>query len=80
MKSKSKIAHIHEFSVDMSYAQCEELYRQHIQFLIVTNTSGKRIRLPKQNLQQFVSPYGLKGVFELATDQNNRIISLKRKN
>ena len=68
----------HHFSVSLSYASCEDLYRQQIKFLLVTSAQGLRIRLPKQNMQRFITPLGLQGQFELIVDQNNKIISIKR--
>lgn len=67
---------VHYFSVEMTYAKCEDLYRQHIKFLLVTSTEGKRIQLPKANLQKFITPLGLHGNFQLLVDRNNKIISL----
>lgn len=67
----------HSFSVSMNYAQCEDLYRQQIQYLIVTSSEGLRIRLPKQHMQKFISPKGLQGNYELIIDQNNKFKSIK---
>ena len=67
----------HYFSVSMNYAECEALYQHHIAFIVVTSTTGKRIRLPKHNIRQFISPSGLHGHYELIIDQNNKIVSIK---
>ncbi|WP_432277180.1 DUF2835 family protein [Glaciecola petra] len=61
------------FSVSMSYAECENLYHDQIQYLVVTSTEGKRIQLPKQNMQKFVSLNGLHGMFVMEVDRNNKI-------
>jgi len=66
------------FSVNMTYAQCEELYRQEIKHLIVTSIEGKRIQLPKLNMRQFFTPSGLRGVFEMNVDENHKLLSIKR--
>lgn len=68
----------HYFSIAMTYAKCEELYRQHIKFIIVTSSEGKRIQLPKANLQKFITPLGLNGNFRLLIDHNNKIINIER--
>jgi len=60
----------------MNYAQCEDLYQQHVKYLLVTNTQGKRVQLPKISLQKFITPSGLHGSFKLIVDQNNKIISI----
>ncbi len=64
------------FSVDMNYAECESLYRQQIKFLLVTDHQGKRIQLPKQNMQKFVTASGIKGNFELQVDKNHKMLSI----
>ena len=66
----------HYFSVAMTYGKCEDLYRQHIKFIIVTSSEGKRIQLPKANMQKFITPLGLNGNFQLIVDHNNKIVSI----
>lgn len=70
----------HLFSVSLNYAQCEDLYRHQIKFLQVTSIEGKRIRLPKQNMQKFITPSGLQGNYELIVDQNNKFLSINKLN
>ena len=60
----------------MSYAECEKLYRHELKFLVVTDTQGKRIQLPKQNMQKFITQAGLHGNFELIIDRNHKILSI----
>lgn len=67
----------HYFSVSMNYAKCEDLYRHQIKFLVVTSHDGKRIRLPKENMQKFITPAGLQGQYHLIIDQNNKIVSIE---
>jgi plasmid replication initiation protein len=66
------------FSANLNYAECEELYRQHIKFIIVTERGGKRIRLPKHNMQKFITPIGIVGSFVMQVDRNNKILSIKK--
>jgi hypothetical protein len=68
------------FSVSMNYVECEELYRQQIKYLIVTSIEGKRIRLPKHNMQKFISPKGLQGSFELEINKENKLVKIQRMN
>lgn len=75
-KISSKSHTIHYFSVGMNYAQCEELYLQHVKFIVVTSTEGKRIQLSKTNMRKFITPVGLHGKFKLIVDQNNKIVSI----
>lgn len=64
------------FSANLNYAECEELYRQHIRFIIVTERQGKRIQLPKHNMQKFITPQGIVGNFEMRVDHNNKILKI----
>lgn len=64
--------------MNMNYGQCEDLYRQHIKYVVVTSTTGKRIQLAKNNLQKYISPAGLSGNFQLITDANNKMISINK--
>ncbi len=66
----------HYFSVNLSYSECEDLYRQHIKYLLVTDLNGKRIQLPKHNMKKFITPQGLHGQFVLKIDQNHKLISI----
>ncbi|MFT6270066.1 MAG: hypothetical protein ACJAVV_002894 [Alphaproteobacteria bacterium] len=76
VKKTTKDQKSHYFSVSMSYAECEDLYRHQIKYLLVTDIEGKRIQLPKQNMQKFISPSGLQGSYQLIVDQSNKIISI----
>ena len=66
------------FTAKLSYAECEDLYRDQIKYIIVTDLEGKRIRLPKINMQKFITPQGIVGQFVLEVDHNNKIQSIKR--
>lgn len=66
------------FSVNMNYALCQDLYRHHVKYLLVESSTGKRIQLPKHNMQKFVTPIGIKGEFALIVDENNKIIEIYR--
>jgi hypothetical protein len=62
----------------MSYAECQDMYLDQIRYVVVRTHLGKTLRLPKENLRQFLLPSGIHGRFELTTDDNNKIKSLKR--
>ncbi|MFT4653490.1 MAG: hypothetical protein ACJA0G_002197 [Kangiellaceae bacterium] len=72
----SKDQKVHYFSVGMNYAQCEDLYRHQIKYLLVTTIEGTRIQLPKQNMQKFITARGLQGSYQLIVDQNNKIVTI----
>jgi hypothetical protein len=64
----------------MSYAECQDMYQQQIRYVVVHTHLGKTVRLPKENLRPFLLPDGIYGQFELITDANNKIKSLKKLN
>ncbi len=66
------------FTAKLSYAECADLYRDQIKYLIVTDSEGKRIRLPKINMQKFITPQGIVGQFALEVDHKHKIKSIKR--
>ncbi len=76
MRKETVVIQKYYFSVDMNYAECESLYRHQIKFLLVSDHQGRRIQLPKQNMQKFVTASGIKGNFELQIDKNHKILSI----
>jgi len=66
------------FTAKLSYAECEDLYRDQIKFIVVTEVGGKRIQLPKHNMQRFITPQGIKGSFEMIVDHKHKILSIKQ--
>lgn len=68
------------FDVNMSYAECEDLYAQQIRFVVVQTHSGERVRLPKENFQRFLLPTGIHGRFELRVNAQNKIVHLQKLN
>ena len=73
---KKQSHNTHYFSIELSYSECEDLYQQHIKYLLVQDTRGKRIQLPKDNMRKFITPQGLRGQFELKVDQNHKLVSI----
>lgn len=66
------------FTAKLSYAECEDLYRDQIKYIVVTEAGGKRIQLPKHNMQRFITPLGIKGSFEMIVDDKHKIVSIKQ--
>lgn len=66
------------FEIRMTYAECQDMYLQQIRYVVVRSHLGKTLRLPKENLRQFLLPSGIHGHFELITDDSHKIKSLKR--
>lgn len=69
---------IYHLSINVSYAQCERIYRQGGDTVIVSTLEGVRVQLPSKNLRQFIGPDGIHGQFILVINAQNKIIELKR--
>lgn len=74
--SVMKKHYTHYFSVSMNYTECEEIYLSHVKYLVVTDSKGKRIQMPKENLKKFVTHAGLHGNFAMKIDENNKIVNI----
>lgn len=70
--------HVYELSIDVSYLECERLYHEGNNTVVVQTTSGLRVQLPTMNLRPFVTPDGIQGRFKLVTTAENKIISLTK--
>jgi len=46
--------------------------------VIATTTDGRRIRFPAVNLRSFISPQGIKGLFELTYTAGNQLVSIRK--
>ncbi|MFC4699472.1 DUF2835 family protein [Glaciecola siphonariae] len=66
------------FTLNMPYAECQDLYAEQIRFVIVRAHTGEKLQLPKENLKRFLLPNGLVGHFELKVNAQNKIISLQK--
>ncbi|NTS76071.1 DUF2835 domain-containing protein [Catenovulum sp. SM1970] len=63
------------FSLDISVMDCELLYTGQIQNVNAVAHNGLTVRLPAANLRPFVTQIGIKGVFRMLVDENNKIQS-----
>ncbi|OGQ95429.1 MAG: hypothetical protein A2521_06835 [Deltaproteobacteria bacterium RIFOXYD12_FULL_57_12] len=53
-------------------------YRGQADSVIATTTDGRRIRFPAVNLRSFISPQGIKGLFELTYTAGNQLVSIRK--
>ncbi len=56
----------------------ERLYRGTAKEVLAYSTDGKRIRFPAGILRPFVLHSGVKGVFQIDFDEDNRFKAIKR--
>lgn len=46
--------------------------------VLVQAEDGRSVRFPAVNLRQFVTAYGVRGRFEMALDESNSLIDIRR--
>lgn len=68
----------YELSINVSYIECERLYHEGNNTVVVHTVDGLRIQLPTMNLRTFVTPDGIQGRFRLVTTEDNKILSLTK--
>ncbi|WP_404402936.1 DUF2835 domain-containing protein [Idiomarina seosinensis] len=69
----------YEFSLSMSYQEFIEVYYGGgAQQLVVTSTGGKRVAIPAGRMVPFVDSAGVRGLFRLTVDKNNKFVNLER--
>ena len=69
---------VYELSINASYAECELLYTAGKNTVVVQTTTGISVQLPTSNLRKFIGPEGIKGLFRLNVNDQNKIQSLER--
>jgi len=72
------IAQRFHVSINISYDDFLPYYEGHIKDVIAPDINGKTIRFPASALQAYLTYAGVKGVFELRIDENNKLLSCKR--
>ena len=66
------------FTINLTYPECENLYRPGINTVLIRAESGERVQLPTSNLRPFVSRIGIKGRFRLVTNADNKVQSFEK--
>ncbi len=67
-----------EFSLALSAARTETIYRGHARYIVVESDDGPRLQLPAANFRAWVDADGIHGRFRVCIDGDNRIVSLQR--
>ncbi|HAD47489.1 uncharacterized protein DUF2835 [Idiomarina aquatica] len=69
----------YEFSVSMTYQEFTEIYYGGgAQQLVVTATNGMRVAIPAGRMVPFVDSSGVRGLFRLTVDSQNKFKGLER--
>jgi hypothetical protein len=66
------------FTLNVSYLDCQTLYRQSGMSAVLTADSGERVQVPIARLRQCITSQGLYGRFELSVDEQNKFIKFKK--
>ena len=66
------------FYLDLSPERYLQYYRGTAKTVSVQSVDGRRVAFPAEHLRPFVTHDGVKGLFALQFDGNNRFVALKR--
>jgi len=56
----------------------QKMYRGEAKYVIAHDAEGRSIQFPAESLRRFVTREGIKGVFIIQVDENNRLIDIQR--
>ena len=68
----------YEFSMALSAAKLEAIYRGNARYILVESLEGLKLQLPAINFRGFVGRDGIHGRFRVRIDDDNRILALDR--
>jgi hypothetical protein len=68
----------YEFSLSLSAAETERIYRGDGRFILVETDSGLSLRLPASNFRRFVDANGVHGRFRVRVDASSQLLELDR--
>jgi hypothetical protein len=74
------MARVYRFSVLLTEQQCLGYYSGQIKYVLVWADSGEKIQLEAQNFRRFFTHSGLSGRFELTTNDQGKLINLRKIN
>ncbi|MFQ5487120.1 MAG: DUF2835 domain-containing protein [Gammaproteobacteria bacterium] len=67
------------FSLNISSEQYLRYYRGTARFIVARSADGRTVKFPAGILQQFLTRDGIRGVFILRHDENNRFLAIERR-
>ena len=70
----------YEFKLHITPEAYLAYYRGTARHVIASCASGQTVQFPASLLQRFVTTEGIRGVFILTCDENNKCVSLQRQN
>jgi hypothetical protein len=68
----------YHFNLRISAADYLRYYQGSAQSVVVTTHQGQRVKFPASVLRSYVTTDGISGQFVLLTDENNKMLDLRR--
>lgn len=68
----------YHFALRITAADYLRYYQGSVHNVVVTTPQGLRVKFPASSLRPYVTKDGVSGQFALLTDENNKIIELRR--
>ena len=66
------------FRMAISADEASRYYRGTARFVVVTAENGQKLQFPAQHIRQFIDQLGVRGLFSIQFDDNNKLIGLKK--
>lgn len=67
-----------QFSLNISSQEYIRYYQGTARKVIVRMQDGRTMQFPAEHLRQFVTAEGVQGRFVLRTDENNKLLEIRR--
>lgn len=66
-----------KFYLNISSEEFLAYYQGHANSVLVRSEDGRSVQLPAQNLRQFLTSDGIRGLFEMELDDANKLLELR---
>jgi hypothetical protein len=63
----------YQFNLILSVEKTESIYAGLARFILATDDTGLKLRLPAENFRQYVTQNGIRGRFQVDLDDDNKI-------
>ena len=66
------------FRMAISADEASRYYRGTDRFVVVTAENGQKLQFPAQHIRPFIDQLGVRGLFSIQFDDDNKLIGLKK--
>lgn len=66
------------FYMNVNREEALRYYQGTARAVVVTTTTGQKLRFPAEHIRSFIDQSGISGLFSIQFDSNNKLIGLKR--